>query len=83
MVLVKTLAFFVGFLAVTYGVFFTFASGATLQAALWILVGLALQLAGGAASPNGQRGRLENPIEVVTRHLNVLRARVQSWDQRP
>jgi hypothetical protein len=78
----KTVVFLIGFLAVSYGVFVVFASGAAAEATVWILVGVLLQLAGGTASKQGQRGSLENPLVVLANSLRAVRRRVQNWDRR-
>jgi hypothetical protein len=78
----KTLVFLIGFLMVSYGMFWAVASGSLLKGILWILVGVCLQIAGGAASATGQRGGLENPLAVLTKGLRSIRETVQGWDRR-
>ncbi len=78
----KTLVLLIGFLMVSYGLFWAVASGSPLKGILWILVGVGLQIAGGAASAAGQRGGLENPLVVLTNGLRSMRETVQGWDRR-
>lgn len=78
----KTLVFLIGFLMVSYGLFWAFASGSLLKGTFWILAGFCLQIAGGAASAKGQRRGLENPLAVLANGLRSIRKTVQGWDRR-
>jgi hypothetical protein len=78
----KNLVFLIGLLMVSYGLFWAVPSGSLLKGILWALAGVCLQIAGGAASPTGQRGGLKNPLVVLTKELRTIRERVQGWDRR-
>jgi len=78
----KTVVFLIGFLMVSYGLFWAVASGSLLKGVLWILAGLFLEITGGAASATRQRGGLENPLVVLTNGLRNTRETVQGWDAR-
>jgi len=78
----KTLVFLIGFLMVSYGLFWAFASGSVLKGMLWIFAGICLEIAGGAISARGQRGEPENPLAVLTNGLRNTRETVQGWDGR-
>ena len=79
---VKSAVFVVGFVLESIGLFIVFASGMVLKAIVWILAGVCLQIAGGALSESGQRGRLANPLVVLGNELRSIRQRIQGWDRR-
>ena len=79
----KTLVFLVGVVLEGYGLFYVLASGAVLKGIMWFVAGLLLHIAGGSASEPGQRGRLENPLVVLSKGLHDTRERVETWDKRP
>ena len=80
---VKTFVLALGFLTVTYGLFGVLESGSMLTGIFWILVGICLQIAGGAGSNRIATGRLENPLVVLDKGLQNIRRTVGSWDERP
>jgi hypothetical protein len=78
----RTLLFLAGFLMVSYGVFVSFAES-IVEAVIWVLLGLGLQVASGITDLSSRPGQLRNPIAVIGRGLRGIRARVQTWDSRP
>ena len=75
------LLFLAGFLSVSYGLFMALADSVP-AAAVWILVGLVMQLASGA-SVSGGDGRLRNPLRALVQGFRDIRAKVQDRDHRP